>query len=689
MNTTEHPRPTNHLANETSPYLLQHVHNPVDWYPWTEEALKKARKEDKPIFLSIGYSACHWCHVMERESFENPEVAEILNRHFVSIKVDREERPDLDEIYMTAVQLLTGSGGWPMSVFLTPELQPFYGGTYFPPENRYGRVGFITLLERVAELWDRKRSDLMQSAGEITRAIAGHAAAQPAAQGPLRRELIEQAANRLEQAFDADGGGFGEAPKFPPVAALQLLMRRHAHTSSDSALTMVRHTLNRMAQGGVYDQVGGGFHRYSVDAQWLVPHFEKMLYDNAQLAEVYTAAWQLTREDTYRTVAIETLDYVLRDMTHERGAFFSSEDADSEGKEGLFYVWTPDELRTVLGEPDADLAMAFWGVTDAGNFEGANILHVPIPLKTFAKEHDLAPDMLDERIRRWKARLLEARASRTRPGRDDKVITAWNGLMISAFAKGGRAFGRTLYVEAARRAARFILSEMVRDDVLYRTWRDGTARRPAYLDDYAFFIQGMLDLYESEGAAEWLDEAGRWADRMLAEFKDEKGGGLFYTSARLHRDVLVRSKSAHDGSEPSANAVAAHALLRLSALTGREDPGEEGERLLNAHAGHMERMPSGMLNMLAAYDYFSGPRREIVLAGDPGDPQWNALRRVVAESYLPNAVLAYSFPGEDRSNQVLLQGKEPVDGRAAVYVCRNQTCQAPVCEPDALKRELT
>ncbi len=681
-------RPPNRLADETSPYLLQHAHNPVDWYPWGEEALNRAHEEGKPIFLSIGYSACHWCHVMERESFESEEVAELLKRHFISIKVDREERPDLDEIYMTAVQMLTGSGGWPMTVFLTPDRKPFFGGTYFPPENRYGRVGFKTLLERIAQLWSEKHDDILKSADEITRSIGSHAAAQTPGSDELQARVIDRAVGQLEQSFDPQWGGFGEAPKFPPTAALHLLMRQYARTGGEPLVTMLRHTLDYMARGGLYDQVGGGFHRYSVDEKWLVPHFEKMLYDNALLATAYTEAWQLTHDSFYRDVAVETLDYVLRDMSDEHGAFYSSEDADSEGEEGKFYVWTPETLKDVLGEEEGALACDFWGVTPGGNFEGASILHVPTPAPEFAERKGLSQEDVAAKLTGWKLRLLEARSKRVRPGLDDKVITAWNGLMISAFARAGRAFQRTLYIEAARRAAQFLLSELVLDNTLYRTWRAGRARHPAYLDDHAFLVQGLIDLYEAEGDPDVLDAAEEWAERMLDEFRDAEGGGCYYTSARLHRDVLVRSKPTFDGAEPSGNSVAAHGLLRLAALTTRDDLFRAGDAILRAHAGHMEKMPRGLLNMLAALDFRLGPIQEMVVAGDPSAPNWSTLNQALAETYLPNAVTAYAFPGADYTGHALLSGKRPVEERAAVYVCEDRTCHAPVTAPEALRKAL-
>ena len=688
MNTAPSQRPANRLAGETSPYLLQHAHNPVDWYPWGEEALARARAEDKPIFLSIGYSACHWCHVMERESFEDEDVAALLNRDFVSIKVDREERPDLDHIYMTAVQMLTGSGGWPMTVFLAPDQRPFFGGTYFPPDNRYGRIGFKVLLERVATLWADKRADIMKSAEEIVRAISAHAAARPPAQGSLHGKLVAQAADQLKQTFDARWGGFGDAPKFPPNGALHLLMREFARGGEEPLLSMVRHTLDHMARGGMYDQVGGGFHRYAVDEKWLVPHFEKMLYDNAQLSMVYTEAWQLTHDPFYREIARATLDYVLRDMTHAQGPFFSSEDADSEGEEGRFYVWSHDALLEVLGEEDGNRAAAFWGATAEGNFEGVNILHVPLPTDTFAKQEGTPPDRLRDQIARWKERLLEARATRVRPALDDKVIAAWNGLMISAFARAGLAFGEPRYVEAARRAAHFILSDMVRDDVLHRTWRGGTAKHPGYLDDYAFLAQGLLDLYEADTHPQWLEAARAWTDRMQREFRDDAAGNFFYTSDTLHRDVLVRSKASYDGAEPSGNSVAAHVLLRLAALTDSETLRREGEAVLQAHAAHMERMPHGLFNMLAALDFLIGPVRELVFAGDPKDESWRALSREVGATYIPNRVIAYAVPGVDTPDHAIWKGKTPVDGKSAVYVCENQTCRAPVTSVEALRAEL-
>ena len=678
----------NRLAETSSPYLLQHASNPVDWYPWGADALQRAKEEDKPIFLSIGYSACHWCHVMEHQSFENQAIADYLNEHFISIKVDREERPDLDDLYMTAVQMLSGSGGWPMTLFLTPELKPFFGGTYFPPESQLGQIGFKTLLERIRQVWVDQRHDVKHSADEITAALARHAEMNVPADEALTSTLLDRAVEELSSTVDAQWGGFGDAPKFPPVSSLFLLMRRYQQTGAEPLPMMIRGTLDAMGAGGFFDQVGGGFHRYTVDAQWLTPHFEKMLYDNAQLASLYTAAWQWTDEPAYRRVARETLDYVQRDMTAPEGGFYSSEDADSEGGEGRFYIWSKEELERVLGPDDAPAAIDYWGVTAAGNFEGMNILHRPSTDRAFAEQQGLTSEELADRIADWKRKLLRARSTRPRPARDDKVIAAWNGLMISAFAGAAQAFDDAGYVATARHAAHFVIHEMTVQGGVHRTWRAGRRSGPGYLDDHACMIQAMVDLYETDFDRAWLDVARTLFEMMEQHFADKPDAAYFYTSATHHDDVIVRARPLMDGSEPSGNSVAAHALLRLGALLDHDGMRRRAAAILIGGAGQMERVPRSVLALLGALDEHLGPGREIVLAGDPQSEAGKALLKPVRETYLPRRVIACAEPDRDHAADPLRAGKTPVNGGPSVYICENYACKAPVTTPKSVAAHL-
>ncbi len=684
---------SNRLKGETSPYLLQHAQNPVDWYPWGEEALEKARKENKPIFLSIGYSACHWCHVMERESFEDPEIAGILNRKFVSIKVDREERPDLDDIYMTAVQMLTGAGGWPMTVFLTPDLKPFFGGTYFPPDEKYGRIGFKTLLNRLSEIWEQRRDEVKNSAEEITDALSRHAAMKVSSSGELNEKLLGHGVSQLEQEFDVRWGGFGDAPKFPPSSSLSVLLRRYKCTNESHLVEMTTRTLDRMAYGGLFDQLGGGFHRYSVDEQWLVPHFEKMLYDNALLAQAYLEAYQTTGNTFYVRIADQTLDYVLRDMTDKAGGFYSSEDADSDGSEGKFYIWTRKEIMDLLGPDEGDLVCEYFGVTDAGNFEGANILHVPNEPDEFCLAHDLDRGDWEERLSKARASMLNSRAERTRPGLDDKILVSWNGLMISAFARGARISGGDRYRNAAVNAAGFILEHMVKDGKLMRAYRDGQTRQDGYLDDYAFFAQALIDLYETTFDIEWLETAGRMANEMVSLFRDEDEGNFYMTSER-HADVLLKPKSLHDGSEPSGNSAAALVLLKLGRYFNSSELRDMGEEVLRRSQGLMDKMPRGMMNMLVTLDHHLHPGPEIVVAGNMDEPGTSAFLNLINRRFIPNRLLSVYDPDKPKSELYetripMLSGKRRVDGHPAVYVCRNYTCGKPVTTADKLDKLLS
>ncbi|MFN3651745.1 MAG: thioredoxin domain-containing protein [Armatimonadota bacterium] len=593
----------NRLIDSTSPYLLQHAHNPVDWYPWGEEALGRARAENRPIFLSIGYSACHWCHVMERESFENPAIAEILNREFVSIKVDREERPDLDEIYMTATQLMTQSGGWPMSVFLTPDLRPFYAGTYFPPEDRWGRPGFGTLLQEIARAWRERRPELEDQASRVALAIHQYSTA-TAGQGAVKDELVENAVRVTAGTYDAEHGGFGGAPKFPPSMRLELLLRRAGRRGDTHLLPMVRKTLDRMARGGMYDQVGGGFHRYSVDERWLVPHFEKMLYDNALLARVYALAHAQTGEWYYGRVAREILDYVLREMTHPDGGFYSATDADSEGVEGNFFVWGPEEVVEVLGEADGTLFNRIYDITPGGNFEGSSIPNLlPRSLEEWAAELGTTAPELDHRLAALRARLWEHRERRVHPLLDDKVLAGWNGLMIRAFAEGYRVFQDERYRAAAEAAARFVLGTMRNGERLLRSFRAGKAHLNAYLEDYAYLAVALLDLHEVTGEGEWSQAALSLLKRMDEQFWDPEAGAYFFTS-HDHEELITRTHSLQDGATPSGNSMAALALIRAAKSTGDEEYRKRAAHLLSRSAPVMAEMSPAFPNMLVAADEY-------------------------------------------------------------------------------------
>ena len=649
----------NRLAHETSPYLLQHKDNPVDWHPWGEEALARAREEDRPILLSIGYSACHWCHVMERESFENDETARLMNELFVCVKLDREERPDLDSIYMEACQAMTGSGGWPLNAFLTPEQVPFYAGTYFPPEPRMGMPSWRQVLEAVAHAWQEKRDEIRAGGSRIAERLRGGALLQPSSE-PLQEAALDAAVEGLRSDYDAANGGFGSAPKFPPASALELLLRR-------GEAEMTSHTLRAMASGGMYDQVGGGFSRYSVDPYWLVPHFEKMLYDNALLARAYLHGWQVTGDELFRRVAEETLDWTLREMRADEGGFYSALDADSEGVEGKFYVWTVEEMRDALsGEPDADEAIAWFGATDRGNFEGRNI-----PVRGPG-----APDRLGE----WRRRLYEVRAKRVWPGLDDKRLTSWNALMISALAEAGAVLERRDYIEAARGCAEFVLGSL-RDEEgrLLRTWKDGEARLNAYLEDHAYLLEALLTLYESTFEPRWFGEARALADTMIERFADEENGGFFETSSD-HEQLLARRKDLEDHPIPSGNASAAYGLLRLAALTGEHTYESRAVSVLRLLHELGPKHPQAFGHLLQAMDFHLASVKEVALVGDDLHP----LERVVRGEFRPHLVVAGGVP----DGVPLLQDRPPVDGRAAAYVCERFACKAPVTDPVELERLL-
>jgi uncharacterized protein YyaL (SSP411 family) len=692
----------NRLIHETSPYLLQHAYNPVDWYPWGAEALDRASKEDKPILLSIGYSSCHWCHVMAHESFENDDVARLMNEHFVSIKVDREERPDLDALYMEAVQALTGSGGWPMTVFLTPDGAPFYGGTYFPPVDRYNMPAFPKVLRAIADLYRNRRDEVERQA----QAFREHYAEQSeaglelpvgfvAAEASVSKDVLGAAANKLVEQIDRVHGGFGRAPKFPHPMGLEFLLRVATRARStataetldgvDPALMeRVTLTLDKMAAGGIYDQIGGGFHRYSTDAIWLVPHFEKMLYDNALLAPVYLHAWQFTGEARYRRVCEETLDYVLREMTAPLGGFYSTQDADSEGEEGKFYVWTPEELRSMLGEADARIAELVWGVTAAGNFEGKSILHVERTPEEVARALDVGADEVDAAMARAKATLYQVRSGRVWPGRDDKVLAAWNGWMMRAFAEAGRILGRDEYRAAAVKNAEFIIGQMQADGRLARSWRNGEANIAAYLDDYAALVNGLVGVYEATGEIRFFTAARRYADELLDRFWDD-ATGAFFDTARDAEALIGRPRDLTDNATPSGTSLACAALLRLFAFTGDERYREHAARVLVPLAPAMAAQPSAFGHLLCALDDLIGPFHEVAIVGDPGAEGTLALERALASRFLPRMALAVAASDQaERTAVPLLEGRTLVDGQAAAYVCQGFVCQRPVTSPDEL-----
>jgi uncharacterized protein YyaL (SSP411 family) len=684
-------RPANRLAGETSPYLLQHAHNPVDWHPWDEEALARARDENKPIFLSIGYSACHWCHVMERESFESPEIARLMNAHFVCVKVDREERPDLDQIYMAAVQALSGHGGWPMSVFLTPDGRPFYGGTYYPPTDRRGMPGFDRVLKSVAQVWADRREDVLKVADQLTGDLSGLAGVPPL-DGVLDHGLIDQAVFELGRSFEPVHGGFGTAPKFPHPMDLKVLLRQYARTSDVASLHMVRHTLDRMARGGIYDHLGGGFARYSTDDRWLVPHFEKMLYDNALLAGTYVEAHQVIRDEDLARVARETIDYVLTRMTDpDGGAFYATEDADSEGVEGKYYVWTLAEIETILGADRAKVFAAAYDVTADGNWEGHSILNLARTLEETAK--DLGRDLADLKaeLAVSRAELLAARDRRIPPGKDTKVLTSWNGLMIAALAQAGMALDEPRYLAAAEKAAGFILDRMRQPDgKLWHVFKDGRARLNAYLDDYACLTDGLTRLFEATGAERWARAAVELAVVLIDQFSDPDADGLFFTG-RDHEELVVRQKDLIDNATPSGNGMAATALARLAALTGRDDLEQAADATLRALSGVIRRIPTAAGQALVALDFRMADPRDVVLVGGDDPAATAAAKRALGARFRPSAltVAAGAAASPALAELVPLLADRPArDGQVTLYVCHRNTCEAPVSGLDAVLERL-
>jgi len=661
----------NKLAGEKSPYLEQHAHNPVDWYPWGEEALAKARREDKPIFLSIGYSTCHWCHVMEHESFENQAIAEVLNKNFVAIKVDREERPDLDDLYMTAVQGMTGQGGWPMSVFLTPDRKPFFAGTYFPPRQ------FMALLQNVAGAWKEHRADLNSQSEQVAQFLQARIERPDATAGDLTPAVLDSAARRAEMSYDVSRGGFGGAPKFPTPHKLTFLLRYAARAHDNTAAAMVKGTLDAMAAGGIHDQLGGGFHRYSTDANWLVPHFEKMLYDQAGLALAYTQAYIVFQDSRYAQITRGILDYVDRDLRHPEGAYYAAEDADSEGHEGTFYVWTAAEIDSVLG---AQRGLAFrkeYQASDIGNWEGKNILH----LKSFTTEGF-------EQWRAERALLFGKRSQRPRPHRDEKILVGWNGYMIEAMATAGASLAESRYIESAREAATFIETHLWKDGRLLRHYRNGAAPIPAYLDDYAFLGRGYLALYEATFDPRWLEDSIKVTRDMVRIFSQPDG--TFAMTGADAESLLAPVVDTYDGAMPSGNSAAAVLLLRVGHLTGDRDLEERGHRVLETFKADLAQAPDAHTEMLSALDFDLGPKTEIIVAGDPKDPIVNAMWHAVRGLYLPNAVLALRPSHDTKLTSLVpyLEAQVALEGKPTAYVCRGYACQLPVHDAKALRKNL-
>ncbi|HJU88479.1 MAG TPA: thioredoxin domain-containing protein [Gemmatimonadaceae bacterium] len=674
----------NRLANETSPYLQQHADNPVDWYPWGPEALERARKENKPILLSIGYAACHWCHVMEHESFEDEETARLMNELFVNIKVDREERPDIDAIYMTAVQAMTGHGGWPMTMFLTPEGVPFYAGTYFPPRDRQGMPSFSRVMRSVADAYANRRGDVERSAEQV-RELLNRSSQALRGSGTLNPQLLEQAWRQLARSYDDRHTGFGGAPKFPQAMALDFSLRYWRRTGTQQALDIARDSFLRMARGGIYDQIGGGFHRYAVDAVWLVPHFEKMLYDNALLARLGVHLWQATQSEEIRRVTEETLDWVRREMTSPAGGFYSSLDADSEGHEGKFYVWEMHELDSLLGE-DARLVMQYYGMSPEGNFEGKSILHVPHDPRAVAIRAGVDVEVLRNVVAAARPVLYEARTTRVWPGRDEKILASWNGLMLRAFAEGARVLDRDDYRATALANGEFLFAHMVRDGRVMRSHKDGETRIPGFLEDHAAVALGALALYELTFDRTWLVRGEQVANAMVDWFYDEEAGAFFDTAGD-HERLITRPKEVTDNAVPSGTSLATELLLRLAELTRNVDMRRRATWVLETLAEPMSRYGLAFGHLLGVADMAIHGAVEVALIGEPGDGSFRALDQEVARHYLPSLVLA-GGRAADATGVALLEGRTTHDGAATAYVCRQYTCDEPTTEAAVLGRQL-
>lgn len=699
---------TNRLINEKSPYLLQHAHNPVDWYPWGEEVFEKARKEDKPVFLSIGYSTCHWCHVMEEESFSDPEVAKIMNKYFVSIKVDREERPDIDHLYMDAVQMMTGSGGWPLTVFLTPDKKPFYGGTYFPPEDRWGRAGFRTVLLSIADGWTNRRNELLSSGEALTDIISQRMRAKIEEPVSLDEHTFKKAYQQFYSTFDSQYGGFGFAPKFPSGHSLSFLLRYWKHNGDTKPLEMVEATLIAMANGGIYDHIGGGFHRYSTDRQWRIPHFEKMLYDQAILSKVYIEAYQATGKKEYAQTVKEVFEYVLRDVTHPEGGFYSAEDADSpslenprEKKEGAFYLWSKDEIVNVLGKKQGEIFCYYLGVEKGGNalqdpqgeFKDKNILYVARRLEETARGFKKLPREIERVIKSSKEKLFAARSKRPKPHLDDKILTDWNGLMISSFAFGSRVLNEPRYREAAERSAQFVLTHLVQEDSrLMHRYREGESAIPGMIDDYAFFIHGLIDLYEATFEPEYLLQAKNLAHQMLKLFWDETNGGFFFTGKDAEQ-LIVRQKEIYNGAIPSGNSIAALDLIRLGRLTMDKEFESRAEFLFKTFSNEISQMPNVYPQMLIALDFALGPSKEIVLSADKETKEIREMLKIIYGRFIPNKVVTFRPSKDIEAKEIIelipfIKTQIPIDGKPTVYICENYVCKFPVTSIEKIKELL-
>jgi uncharacterized protein YyaL (SSP411 family) len=687
-------RKANRLIDEKSPYLLQHAYNPVDWYPWGEEAFEKARREDKPIFLSIGYSTCHWCHVMEHESFEDEESARLMNDTFISIKVDREERPDIDHMYMSVAQMMTGSGGWPLNIIMTPDKKPFFAGTYFPKSSRYGRIGLDDLSKRIKELWVNQRDKVLQSAGKVFAAIRQVPDEQPGE--ALDKQVVEIAYQQLSQRFDKTRGGFSESPKFPTPHNMLFLLRYWKRTNDPQALAMVEKTLQSMRRGGIYDHVGYGFHRYATDAEWLVPHFEKMLYDQAMLAMAYLEAYQATGKDEYASTAEEIFTYVLRDMTSPEGGFYSAEDADSEGEEGKFYVWKVEELRGILDNAEADLVIKVFNVQPRGNFNeeatgrltGHNILHMTESMDLTARRLNMSENDAVDVLERARKKLFEVREKRIHPHKDDKILTDWNGLMIAAFAKGARVLEKPEYATAAERASDFILKTLRdRDGRLLHRYREGDAGLPAHVDDYAFFIWGLLELYETTFDVKYLKTALDLNKVFLNRFWDPQIGGFFFT-ADDGEELIVRKKEIYDGATPSGNSVATLNLLRLGRITADPELEQKADLIGRAFAGSVRQFPSAFTHLMAALEFGIGPSREVVVVGGTDAADTRLMLKELRRPFLPHTVILLR-PTEDENPEITgiaayTSGQTGIDGKATAYVCRNYNCELPTTDPNKM-----
>jgi len=681
-------RPANRLLDETSPYLQQHAYNPVDWFPWGQEAIEKSRAENKPIFLSIGYSACHWCHVMEHESFENDDIASVMNENFVNIKVDREERPDLDQIYMNAVVALTKRGGWPMSVFLTPELKPFFGGTYWPPQARMGMPGFMDILNRVKSVWETRAEELEKGAEELTAAVQQMGQVR-SGEAKLEASLLKNALRELISSTDTEHGGFGGAPKFPHPMDLRVMLRCAQRDGSQDGLRLARLTLDKMASGGIYDHLGGGFHRYATDNKWLIPHFEKMLYDNALLIPGYLDAWQITNTPRYEDVIRESLDYILREMTQPEGGFYSTQDADSEGEEGKFFVWQRTEVEALLGD-DAELFCTSYDVTAAGNWEGKNILQRIVSDSETAEKFDLTVQEVQTKLSDCREKLFEHRKTRIAPGRDDKVLVSWNGLMMAALAQSGALLDESRYLEAARDAAAFVSDHLFNHEGrLQHAWKDGQSRFAGCLDDYSGLIDGLTELFLATGEPRYLEQAEKLATEMLSHFQDAQTGGLFFT-ADDHEQLIARNVDTQDNATPSGNALAATALLKLGRLTANPEFEEAAEKILKLLSGQMARMPLVSGQSLIAFDLFQGPTYEAIFFRGKQEDENIAVRESYRSQFLPRVFWLEATPellNCDRL-QHLFTGREAVENQPTLYLCERGRCELPVQGTESIEQRL-